>query len=100
MVYILCYMLYVMYATCYIRYFNKFPQPRCVCICIEVALRWSAHGVRCATGPGGGAHGPSKVGPMFQPREYHRSRVTHAGSYFHTVRAFCIHLSSGQLRVT
>ena len=34
--------------------------------------------------------GPTKVGPMSQPRRYHRSRVVHAGSYLHTVCAFLL----------
>ena len=60
---------------------------------------WSAHGIGRPTGPGGGAHQkwvqcPNPAGT------YHRSRVTHAGSYLHTVCAFCSQLYSWQLRVT
>ena len=29
--------------------------------------------------------GPSKVGPMSQPRRYHRSHVTHTGSYLRSM---------------
>ena len=50
-------------------------------VCIEVALHGIAHGIGCLTGPGRGAH--QNVGPMSQPRGYHWSRVTHAGSYLH-----------------
>ena len=49
----------------------------------------------------GQGEGPIElVGPIFQPRGYHWSRVMHAGSSLHTEYAFCGQLYFGQLRVT
>ena len=70
----------------------------CMYICSEVALLCGVpieRGVQLGLGKG-----PIKSGsPMSQPRGYHRSRVTHTGSYLANVCAFCNQLDSGQLRV-
>ena len=67
-------------------------------VCIEVAFVEfpMESGVQLGLG-----EGPiKKVGPMSQPRGYHQSHVTHAGSYMHTMCAFCNQLYSRQLKVT
>ena len=43
--------------------------------------------------------GDAKSGSNVPILRYHRYRVTYAGSYSHTVCAFCSQLYSGQLRV-
>ena len=43
--------------------------------------------------------GVYQVGPMSQPRGYHRCRVTHNSLYLHTLCPFCSQLYSEQLRV-
>ena len=63
-----------------------FHLRECMSVCLEVALC----GVPMEKGVKLGlVEGPSR-GPMFQPRRYHRSRVTHAGSYLHTVCALSV----------
>ena len=63
---------------------------------------WIANGKGCPAGPGGEAHQKRvQCAYVSQPRWYHRSRVTHAGSYLrtHTVVRFLCQLYSRQLRV-
>ena len=66
-------------------------------VCIEVALSRVPMGSGIQLGAWRG--GQSKAGPMSQPREYHWSRITHAGSYLRS-RRFQSQLYSGQLRRT
>ena len=74
-----------------------YTGPQVSHVCIEVALCEVPmfKGVQ----PGLG-EGPIKVGPMSQPRGYHRSCVIHAGSYLPTMFAFCSQPCSGQLGQT
>ena len=48
-------------------------------VCIEVALRGSAHEIGRPTGPGGGAH--HRSGSNAPTPRYHYYCVTHAGLY-------------------
>ena len=65
----------------------------CMYVCIEVALRGDAHGgFGVPTGPRGGTH--RARGSNIPTPQYHRYRVTHAGSYLRTVVRFLIQLYS------
>ena len=66
-------------------------------IYIEVALHGIAHGIGRSNWAWGRA--PSKVGPMIQPRGYHRSCVIHDDTYYRTGGCFLRQLYSRQLRV-